>query len=136
MRSIARYGTIIVIIHALAVILHGLAHREIPVPLSPFQHWFVASIIVVAPIAAMILLWTPLQQLGSWLLLCSMAGALLFGVYHHFIVLSPDRISQVPLTDGGIVFHITAILLSLTEGIGCAIGAWGVSTLQRREQVL
>jgi hypothetical protein len=136
MRSLARYGTIIVIIHALVVILHGLAHGKIPVSLSPLQHLFVASMIVVAPIAAMILLWTPFQQLGSWLLLCSMASALLFGVYHHFVVLSPDHISQVSLTDWGIVFHITAILLVLTEGIGWAIGLWALTSLQRREQVL
>jgi len=51
---------------------------------------------LLAPIAAMILLWAPLQQTGSWLLLSSMAGAILFGLYHHFIVISPDHVSQVP----------------------------------------
>lgn len=82
MHSIIRYGTIVVI-HAIVVALHGLAHEKIPVPLSLLQSLFVGSIIVLAPISAMILLWTPFQQVGSWLLLSSMAGAILFGVYYQ-----------------------------------------------------
>lgn len=132
MRSISRYGTFIVILHALIVILHGFAHEMIPVPISSLQRWFVGSVIVVAPIVAMILLWTPFLQLGSWLLLGSMAGSLLFGVYYHFILVSPDHVSQVLFTGWGIVFHITAILLFITEGIGCVMGAWSVSTLRRK----
>jgi hypothetical protein len=84
MQSVIRYGTIVVVIHSIVVALHGLAHEKMPVPLSPLQSLFVGSIIVLAPLAAMILLWTPLQQAGSWLLLSSMAGAMLFGLYHHF----------------------------------------------------
>jgi len=97
MQLITRYGTIAVVIHAIVVALHGLAHEKIPVSLSLLQSLFVGSIIVLVWIAAMILLWTPLQQTGSWLLLSSMAGAILFGLYHHFIVISPDHVSQVPL---------------------------------------
>ncbi|WP_026734284.1 hypothetical protein [Fischerella sp. PCC 9605] len=136
MQRIIRYATITVIIHAIVVVLHGLAHEKIPVPLSGLQSLFVGSIIVLAPIAAMILLWTPFQQVGSWLLLSSMAGAILFGVYYHFIAISPDHISQIPFAGWGILFHITAILLFLTEGVGCGIGAWALTTLQHREQVL
>lgn len=136
MHSIIRYGTIVVVIHAIVVALHGLAHGKIPVPLSLPQSLFVGSVIVLAPIAAMILLWTPFQQVGSWLLLSSMAGAILFGIYHHFIVISPDHVSQIPFSGWGVLFHITAILLFLTEGLGCAIGAWALTTLQRREQIL
>lgn len=136
MKVIAQYGTAVVVSHAIVVMLHGLAHEKIPVPLSQLQSLFVGSMIVFAPIAAMILLWTPFLQVGSWLLLGSMAGAILFGLYHHFIVISPDHISQIPFAGWGVLFQITAILLFLTEGLGCAIGAWALSTLQRREQVL
>lgn len=136
MQPIIRYGTAVVLIHAIVVALHGLSHKKIPVSLSPFQSLFVGFMIVLAPNAAMILLWTPFQLAGSWLLLSSMAGAILFGVYHHFIVISPDHISQIPFAGWGILFHITAILLFLTEGLGCGIGAWALTTLQRREQIL
>lgn len=136
MRSILRYSTILVIIHAIVVLLHGLAHERIPIPLSHTQSLFVGSIIVFAPIAAMVLLWTSLKQVGIWLLLSSMVGALLFGVYYHFIVISPDHVSQIPLTGWGILFHVTAILLVFTEGLGCAVSAWSLSRLQQREQRL
>lgn len=132
MQLVIRYSTIVVVIHAIVVALHGLAHKEIPVPLSLLQSLFVGSVIVLAPIAALILLWIQLQ-VGSWLLLSSMAGAMLFGVYYHFIMISPDHISQIPFAHWGVLFHITAILLFLTEGLGCAIGAWALSTLQRRQ---
>lgn len=132
MKVIAQYGTAAVVSHAMVVALHGLAHVKIPVPLSLPQNLFVSSVIVFAPIAAMILLWTPFQLAGSWLLLSSMAGALLFGLYHHFIAFSPDHISQVPFAGWGIVFQITALLLLLTEGLGSAFGAWALSPLQQR----
>jgi hypothetical protein len=136
MPSIIRYGTIVVLIHTIVVALHSLAHEKIPVPLFARQSLFVGSMIVLAPIAAMILLWTPLQLAGSWLLLSSMAGAMLFGVYYHLIVISPDHISQIPFAGWGIRFQITAMLLFFTEGLGCAIGAWALSALQQREQIL
>ncbi|MFQ4142660.1 hypothetical protein [Chlorogloeopsis sp. ULAP02] len=136
MQRIIRYATITVIMHAIVVVLHGLAHEKIPVPLSTLQSLFVVSIIVLAPIAAMILLWASFQQVGSWLLLSSMVGAFLFGVYNHFIAISPDHISQIPFTGWGVLFHITAILLFLTEGLGSAVGAWALSTLKQTEQVL
>jgi hypothetical protein len=134
-----RYATIVVVIHAVVVALHGLAHEKISVPLSPLQSLVVSLIIVLAPIAAMVLLWTPfrsIRSIGGWLLFSSMAGALLFGLYHHFIAISPDHVSQIPFEDWGVLFHITAVLLLLIEGLGCGISSWALSTLQRQEQVV
>lgn len=102
MKVIAQYGTATVVSHAMVVALHGLAHVKIPVPLSLPQNLFVSSVIVFAPIAAMILLWTPFQLAGSWLLLSSMAGALLFGLYHHFIAFSPDQSLRFRLPVGAL----------------------------------
>lgn len=133
MQSVIRYASFVVVIHLLVVILHGLAHAQIPVPLSSFHQLFVVSMIVFAPIVAMILLWTPLQQLGSWLLLGSMAGAFLFGLYYHFILVSPDHVSQISFAGWGILFHITAVLLFLIEGIGWGIGIWAINTLQSKK---
>jgi hypothetical protein len=136
MQSVTRYGTIVVILNAVVVALHGLAHDKIPVPLSVFQSLFVSSIIVLAPIVAMILLWTRFQKIGSWLLFSSMAASLVFGVCYHFIVISADHVSQIPFTGWGILFHITAILLAFVEGLGSGVGVWALKKLQQREQVL
>lgn len=136
MQSTLRASTLIVMIHAFVVTLHGLAHDRIPVPLSLFQSLFVGSIIVLAPIIAIILIWTRFQKAGFWLLLSSMVASLLFGIYYHFLVISPDHVSQIAFMGWGLLFHITAILLLLVEGLGCAFGVWTLTTLQQREPVL
>jgi hypothetical protein len=59
--KIARYGTLIVMIHGIVNGLHGLAHLKIPVPLSLLQSLFVGIIIFLIPIIAAVLLWTPLS---------------------------------------------------------------------------
>ena len=76
--KVAQYGTTIVIIHAIAHGLHGLAHEEIPIPLSLLQSVFVGVVILLVPIIAAVLLWTQFDRIGSWLLLSSMIGAIMF----------------------------------------------------------
>jgi hypothetical protein len=39
--KVAQYGTTIVILHAIAHGLHGLAHVKVPVPLSSLQSLFI-----------------------------------------------------------------------------------------------
>ncbi|BAY49375.1 hypothetical protein SAMD00079811_70040 [Scytonema sp. HK-05] len=102
--KIAQYGTAIVVMHALTNGLHGLAHVEIPVRLSLVQSLFVGIVIFPTPIIAAVLLWTQFYRIGSWLLLSSIAGSLLFGIYNHFIVISPDHVSQVSFEGWGLLF--------------------------------
>ncbi|MEH2285991.1 hypothetical protein [Nostoc sp.] len=134
--KIAQYGTTIVVIHAIANGLHGLAHVEIPVALSVLQSSFVVIVIFLTPIIAAVLLWTQFYRLGSWLLLFSMAGSLLFGIYNHLIVISPDHLSQVSFAGWGLLFQITAILILIVDGLGCWISGWALKTIQQPEEVL
>ncbi len=120
--KVAQYGTAIVVLHAIAHGLHGLAHVQIPVPLSLLQIVFIDFAIWLTPIIAAILLWTPFYRVGGWLLLSSMVGAVLFGIYNHFIVMSPDRVSQVSFVGWGLLFQLTAILTLIVDGFGCWIG--------------
>jgi hypothetical protein len=125
-RKIAQVTTTVVLIDAVVSILHGLAHAKIPVPLSSLQQLFINIVIVAAPAIALLLLWTPLQRWGASLLLGSMTGALIFGIYNHFIAISPDRVSQIPLREWGWLFQITALLLVVTESLGCAVALWAL----------
>ncbi len=129
--KVAQYGTTIVVIHAIANGLHGLAHVEIPVSLSLVQSLFVGTVIFPTPIIAAVLLWTQFYRIGSWLLLCSIAGSLLFGLYNHFIVMSPDHVSQVSFAGWGLLFQITAYLVLIVDGLGCWIGIWALKTIQQ-----
>jgi hypothetical protein len=132
--KIAQYGTTIAIVHAIANGLHGLSHVKIPVPLSLIQSLFVSIVIFLIPIVATILLWTQFDRIGSWLLLSSIAGSLLFGIYNHFIVISPDHVSQVTFAGWSLFFQITAILILIVDGLGCGIGVWALRTLHQKEQ--
>jgi hypothetical protein len=125
--KVAHYGTAIMILHAIAHGLHGLAHVNIPIPLSVLQIVFIDFVIWLTPIIAAVLLWIPFYRVAGWLLLSSMVGAILFGIYNHFIVISPDHVSQVSFAGWGLLFQITAILTLIVDGFGCWIGYWLVN---------
>ena len=86
----------LVAIHLAASIWHGSAHTQLAITLTPEQSLFVYVVIVMAPVAAAALVWTRHFSVGVWVLFLSMLGALLFGVYHHYIVVSPDNIGHLP----------------------------------------
>ncbi|MEH2119256.1 hypothetical protein [Nostoc sp.] len=134
--KIAQYGTIIVVIHVIINGLHGLAHVEIPVSLSLLQSLFVGIVIFPIPMIAAVLLWTQFYHIGSWLLLSSIAASLLFGIYNHLLVISPDHLSQVSFAGWGLLFQITAILILIVDGFGCWIGIWALKTIQQPEKVI
>ena len=62
------------------------------------------------------------KELGLILLSLSMFGSLLFGLYHHFLVASPDHVRSQPASAWGIIFVVTAYLLLITEAIGAYVG--------------
>lgn len=122
--------TLVVIAHTLISALHGLAHLLIPVPISVLQALFIAGVISALPIIAVILIWKQQVRWASTMLLVSMAGSLLFGLYNHFAVVSPDHFSQMPPTSLGVLFQVTAILLAVSEGIGIGISVWALNPRQ------
>jgi hypothetical protein len=134
--KIAHYGTAIVVMHTLLHGLHGLAHNEIPVPLSLLQGLFVGVVVILAPIIAAGLLWTQFYRIGSWLLLGSMAGSFLSAIYNHHLVISPDHVSQVSFAGWGLLFQVTAYLMLIVDGLGCWIGVLALRTIQPTEKAI
>ncbi len=134
--KIAQYGTAIVVMHVLLHGLHGLAHNEIPIPLSVLQGLFVGGVVILAPIIAAGLLWMPFYRIGSWLLLGSMAGSFLSAIYNHQLVISPDHVSQVSFAGWGLLFQVTAYLMLIVDGLGCWIGVLALRTIQPTEKAI
>jgi hypothetical protein len=118
----AKYATAIVVAHLLVNIAHGLAHRELRVGLAPSGAVFVIAVVLVSPLVAMGLVWTAEKRFGLILLSLSMFGSLLFGLYHHFLAVSPDHVRLQPRSSWGTTFVLTAYLLLITEAIGTYVG--------------
>jgi hypothetical protein len=121
-RRAAGYGTAIVLVHLLVNLVHGAAHRELHIDLSAAEKLFVAVVILAGPLLAMALLWTQWQRLGLGLLALTMAGSLVFGLYHHFVAMGPDHVGAQVAGFWGTTFVFTACVLFLAEAVGTYIG--------------
>lgn len=118
----ATYATAIVVAHLLVNIAHGFAHHELRIGLTPPASIFVIVVVLICPLIATGLVWTAKKRLGLILLSLSMFGSLLFGLYHHFLVVSSDHVDSQPSSPWGITFVLTAYLLLITEAIGTYVG--------------
>lgn len=130
-QKIKLYSVSAVILHAVVSGLHGLAHLAIPVPLSWFGYIYVGIVISLAPLVALLLIQQKSLSGGAILLFASMLGALLFGLYYHFILEGVDHVSHIPPGSWRIVFHVTAVLLVVTEAMGCWVGVWAWWVINR-----
>ena len=89
-----------------------------------------------APLVGSLLLWMRLDALGGWTIVLSMASALFFGVYHHYVMVSPDNVAHLPPGNAAAqsVFVGTAAGLALLELATAAYGAFYLRTLRRTAQ--
>ena len=118
--------TVAVLAHLAINLLHGRAHEELRVGLSAWQSIYVVTVILIAPLIAMLLLWTSYARVGLLVLVISMAGSLIFGVIYHYVIVSPDHVSHLPPGDAQGVFRMTALLLIVTELLGLVAGLFGL----------
>jgi len=118
----AKHSTAIVVAYLLVNVVHGLAHRELHVGLAPLASIFVIVVVLISPLIAMALIWRAAKRLGFILLSLSMFGSLLFGLYYHYLAVSPDHIHSQPYGGWGTTFVLTAHLLLITEAIGTYVG--------------
>jgi ACR3 family arsenite efflux pump ArsB len=125
-RSIVLLSAVAVLAHLVVSIVHGRAHEGLRVGLSNWQNIYVLTVILIAPLIAMVLIWTRLARSGLILLVISMAGSLIFGVAYHYVVISPDHVSHIPPGDAQGLFRTTALLLVLTELFGVVVGLWAL----------
>lgn len=120
-----------IIAHAVVGAFHSAAHQILGVQVSLGQLIYIILVIMLAPLVAGLLLWKRLRTEGAALLICSLAGSLIFGVFNHFVMNTPDHVSHVanlPQKNWVFVFQITAVLLTLVE----AFGIWaGMRTLNK-----
>jgi Na+/proline symporter len=119
--GVVRLALFFVVAHFAVVSLHSAAHQVLGVQASQLQLVFIVAVIIVAPLVAGLLLWKERHAAGALLLVSSMVGSLIFGVYNHFVAISPDHVSHVgglPQKNWAFIFQATAFLLALVEAFG------------------
>ena len=120
-------ATVTVAVHAVVGVVHELAHRDLGIELTTAQTVFVNLVITATPVVAVLLLWSRFKRTGAILFTSAMAASLFFGLYYHYVLVSPDHVSHLPDGDLQSAFRITALLLALLQAMGTAIGIWGMT---------
>jgi amino acid permease len=124
MHAIPAAATGVILVNLLVASLHGIAHVQLGVELSLWQQAFVVLVIVAAPLVSLVLFWTRLRKIAAMTLFLSMSGALVFGLYYHFVEISPDHVHHLPEGDARLFFVVTAVLLIPVEALGALYGLW------------
>jgi hypothetical protein len=123
----------LVAIHVAVAVWHGNAHTALAIELRPEETAFVVVVILLAPLIAAPLVWTRYVRVGVWMFFLSMVGALLFGAYHHYVVVSPDNIGHLPhgSAEAQATFIASAGALAVLELASALYGAFCLGALRR-----
>lgn len=118
--------TVLVLAHHIIAFVHGGAHNDLAIMMSTLQNAFINIIIVALPFVGAVLLWTRYRNIGLYAIIVGMVGALVFGVYHHYMFESPDHISHLPASPVHVhkTFIWTAGTLAIFEGICTAVASY------------
>ena len=126
----------LVLIHLAVTFWHGSAHRQLAIDLPPEKTLFVFGVILIAPILAAALVWTRYTSMGLYVFFLSMLGALLFGVYHHYVLVSPDNVSHLPggSPESHSQFVTSAFIIALVELASALYGAYCLGSHHARSR--
>ncbi|MDA1076425.1 MAG: hypothetical protein O3A63_16960 [Proteobacteria bacterium] len=95
-RTIQYLVSAVVLLHLLGNLWHGDAHTTLEINLPGFKMVFVIVVILVAPVLGAIATWTRFATTGYWAVGLSLAGSVLFSVYHHYVMISIDNVDHLP----------------------------------------
>lgn len=112
----------VVVIHAAVTTAHGAAHAQMHVDLPAAAMTFIVCVVMIAPLAALALLYSRWRHAGAALLALAMAGALVFGLWNHFLIQGADHVAHLAPSAWRLPFQVTAWLLLFTEAAGTVIG--------------
>ena len=126
--------TSFVLIHLIGNLWHGDAHISLEIYLPGIKTAFVLVVILISPIIGAILIWTRQALLGSWTIGLSMVGSVVFSVYHHFVLISPDNVEYIPLANSDIheQFANSAEFIALVALFTALLAFYSVGKLQNK----
>lgn len=107
-------------VHLGITMWHGGAHEALGVSLPAWKLGFVYLVVLLAPTLAGIAVWTRFTHAALALFFVAMLGSFMFGVYHHYVAVSPDHIHHLPGPAGAATqsFIQSAAWLAAVELLG------------------
>ncbi len=118
-----RLDAVVVVLHALVNLVHGIPHVVVPVPLAPWQGVFIGTIVFATPLAGLWLAWRGRQRVGGMAVLLGGLGSFVFATYHHFFSETPDNVAAVT-GPWSLPFSMTAVGISLLALATAVAGGW------------
>ena len=125
-------AALVVLLHTLVMLVHGAAHMRLNVELSAWANIYVLWIVGIGPIAGLFLLRSSRQRTGATILFTTMIGALLFGLWKHFVAHGPDHVMHLAAGAWRFPFQATAVLLAVSE-LAAAIVAFMLLNVVTRQ---
>lgn len=118
--------TVTVLLHHAVAYHHGGQHALLEIEMAAWQTGFINGVILVLPLLGVALIWTPWRRVGAFAVLIGMFGALLFGIVHHYLLISPDHISHLPSAPTHVhsAFIWTAAAIAMFEGLAGVFAAY------------
>ena len=124
-------AALVVLVHTVVMLVHGAAHMRLNVELSSWANIYVLCIVGIGPIAGLFLLRSSRQRTGATILFTTMIGALLFGLWKHFVAHGPDHVMHLEAGAWRLPFQATAVLLALSESAGAVVAFMLLNALTR-----
>ncbi|HMJ62799.1 MAG TPA: hypothetical protein VK493_13595, partial [Bryobacteraceae bacterium] len=114
-------AALVVLVHTVVMLVHGAAHMRLNVELPTWTNIYVLCIVGIGPIAGLLVLRSSRQRTGATILFTAMLGALVFGLWKHFIAHGPDHVMHLQAGAWRLPFQATAVLLAMSESAGAAV---------------
>jgi|GEM_PF-537045 len=121
LRTYITAAALVVLLHTLAMLVHGAAHMRLNIELSAWANIYVLCIVGIGPITGFFFLKSSRQRTGATILFTTMVGALVFGVWKHFIAHGPDHVMHLQASGWRLPFQATAVLLAASELVGAIV---------------
>jgi len=93
--ALGRLTAVVVVVHFVVAVLHGVAHIDAGVALTAAQLVVVVVVISAAPFYGLYLHYRRPGPQGAAILVASMAASLVFGWVFHFVADTPDNVARV-----------------------------------------
>ena len=120
-RRLTATAALAVLVHTAVMLVHGAAHMRLSVELPTWANLYVLFIVGIGPIVGFCLLRATRLRAGAMILFGAMIGALLFGLWKHFIAPGPDHIMHLQAGSWRVLFQATAVLLAASEAAGAVV---------------